>query len=147
VPASTGVNIGAPALRLAGALRALSPHPVGVYRAPGIRPAGQRTTIAPGGHSYAMLERAPGLYEVFLPSSDHPFRAAERLAAAVEQGRERFSRSLLDLTGYLPDAPEVLAVADAFVSVAASGHTRGRELLRAIEHLPTSRHLGVLLVD
>ena len=136
-------------LRLGRALRLLSTRPIGLVR-------GAPRELINGGADAA--ERGPNAYrlrevdgfevvELLLPGAGSLAEAAANLAAAVRQATGNFGHLLIDLDGYLPDVREVLELPDLFVSAALAGRTRERDLRARVDLLPTSRHLGTLLLD
>lgn len=136
-------------LRLGRALRLLATRPVGLVRG---APREWASSSAEGG------ERGPNTYrlkeiegfevvELVLPPAVSLGEAAANLGAAMRQATGNFGHLLIDFDGYLPDVREVLELPDLFVSAAAAGRTRERDLRALVDLLPTSRHLGTLLLD
>ena len=134
-------------VRLGRALRMLASKPVGLLRGPAdAQVPGDR--VVPSGAAYRLRELDDWqLIELMLPRAVSLGEAAENLERAVREAGGNFSHLVVDLDGYLPDVREVLELPDAFVSVALAGGTRERDLIATVELLPTSRHLGTLLVD
>jgi hypothetical protein len=141
-------------LRLGRALHAVAGNAPGIIRAP-LPWSAERTSGAAWASDgsfelYALASpegAGTGLTELVLPPAPTPHEAAANLARAVGKARDRFPHLLLDLSPYLPETREVLDLPDAFVSAAMAGRTRERELRALVESLPTSRHLGTLLLD
>jgi hypothetical protein len=150
VPASSTFDTWPVVLRLGRALHAVSGSPLGLIRSPKMalekgRPKGP----APEAGDFQVQEIASetGLSEVVLPPVMSYHEAAANLAQTAPKVGGRFGHLLIDLAGFLPDAREVLDVPDALVSAAIAGHTRETALRALVELLPTSRHLGTLLLD
>jgi hypothetical protein len=131
-------------VRLGRALRLLVDRPIGVVRAPQPSEAPQPAAEAP----YRLKELDDWkLVELILPPARGLGEAAAHLEQALRAAAGNFAHVIVDLDGYVPDVPEVLPLTDAFISVALAGATRDRELLATVELLPTSRHLGTLLLE
>ncbi len=136
-------------VRLARALHAVSGSPLGLIRAPrpGRRDKGGERSADAADFQVRDIDGENALSEV-VPAPVRSFHeAAADLAQLVPRARGRFGHLLIDLAGFLPDAREALEVPDAVVSAAIAGYTREAELRALVEILPTSRHLGTLLLD
>jgi hypothetical protein len=138
-------------LRLGRALRVLATAPVGLVRAPGDdggEEPGDREVPADSPYRLRELDDW-NLVELILPRAPGLAEAARNLERAVRDSGGKFAHLVIDFDGYLPEVPvrEVLDLPDAFVSAAARGLTRQRDLLTVVGLLPASRHLGTLLVD
>jgi hypothetical protein len=140
--AGDGVEIWHVLPRLAAALAVLSPGRYALVRAPAIdeAPAASR---AP----YRTHMLTPALDELVLPACESVACALGPLATAIEAARVRYAHILVDVGGFLPDAPEALVLPDVVVSVAAAGVTRERDVVRMMGLLPADRHVGTLLID
>lgn len=137
-------------LRLARALHAVGGSSLGVIRAPTLPGESGEPPAAyhlDGRFEVRDVQGSNGLQELVVPPSPTLHDAAANLARVVGKAGGGYGHLLLDLSGFLPDAREVLEVPDAFVSAAVAGRTRERELRALVELLPTSRHLGTLLLD
>jgi hypothetical protein len=138
-------------VRLGRALRLLATAPVGLVRAPGAvaaRDSGDRDV--PADQAYRLRELDDwNLVELILPRATGLAEAARNLEKAVQNSGGKFAHLVIDYDVYLPELPvrEVLDLPDAFVTAAAPGLTRQRDLLTVVGLLPASRHLGTLLVD
>jgi len=134
-------------LRLGRALRLLVGKPIGLVRAPLQRPsAGAQPPIPEAPYRLRELD-GWNLVELVLPAARGLGEAAEHLERALRAAAGNVAHLIVDLDGYVPDVPEVLPLADAFVSIALAGETRDRDLLATVELLPTARHLGTLLLE
>jgi hypothetical protein len=142
VTAGDGVDAWHVLPRLAAALAVLSPGRYALVRPPAI-------AAAPGASRapYRTHMLTPALDELVLPACESLTCALGPLATAVEAARLLYAHILVDVGGFLPDAPEVLDLPDVVISVAAAGVTRERELVRMIGLLPADRHVGTLLID
>jgi hypothetical protein len=136
-------------LRLGRALRLLASRPVGLVRgAPREWANGGADPVERGPNAYRLKEvEGFEVVELVLPASGSLGEAAANLGAALRQATGNFGHLLIDYDGYLPDVREVLELPDLFVSAAAAGRTRERDLRALVDLLPTSRHLGTLLLD
>jgi hypothetical protein len=141
-------------VRLGRALHAVAASPLGIIRSPAPWSDERTSREAPTSEgSFELREIAVpaevgrGLTELVLQPCPGRHEAAANLALAAEKARSQFPHLLVDLSAYLPDAREVLDFPDAFVSAAVAGRTRESELRALVESLPTSRHLGTLLLD
>jgi hypothetical protein len=128
--------------RLAAALGALSPGRYALMRPPAIE-----ETPAAAGPPFRIRGLAPALDELLLPACESLACALAPLSTAIEVARVRYAHILIDVGGFVPDAPEVLELPDVVVSVVAAGVTRERDLLRMVRLLPSDRHVGTLLVE
>ena len=148
VPVASALDTWPVLVRLARAVYTVSNAPLGLIRSP--RPVERGARERPVDEGAFDVREVPGeaaLSEV-VPAPVRSFHeAAANLAPVVSRVRPRFGHLLVDLSGFLPDAREVLEVPDAFVSAAFAGRTREEELRALVELLPTSRHLGTLLLD
>jgi hypothetical protein len=144
-PLGAGVDVWHLLPRLAAALAVLSPGRMALVQAPALAEILDR----PGDDDPAPQVRAvaPELDVLVLPESDSVVRSVAPLGRAFESARLRYAHILLDAAGFLPDAPEVLDLADAIVSVATAGVTKERELVEVVQMLPSDRHVGTLLVE
>jgi hypothetical protein len=143
IPAGDDLEVWHVLPRLAAAMRVLSPGDFALVRVP----AFHEDARPPGPTLLRTRALGPGLDELLMPRTDGPVRAVAPLAGMIEQARLRYAHILLDASGFLPDAPEVLDLPDAVVSVAAAGLTRERDLLDLVAMLPSDRHVGTLLVE
>jgi len=140
-----GVDTWPVALRIGRAVEALGHGSLVLVRAIGSGTAQPREGEPP--FSTRPLPEDPGLVELTLPLADHPSQRTTNLNRALPLARGRFAHLLVDLAGCMEHLREVVDLFDGFVSVVAAGRTRERELVTLVELLPTSRHLGTLLVD
>jgi hypothetical protein len=151
VPAPSALDTWPILLRLGRALYAVSGSPLGLIRSPKLALEQGQPSRGPapetGNFEVRDLTSDTGLSEVVLPPSVSFHEAAATLAQVAPRASSRFGHLLVDLAGFLPDAREVLEVPDAFVSAAIAGQTREHTLRALVELLPTSRHLGTLLLD
>jgi hypothetical protein len=142
VAAGEGVDAWHVLPRLAAALAVLSPGRYALVRPPAIEAA---PTPIRGPYRIHLL--TPAVDELVLPACESLACALGPLAAAIEAARMPYAHILVDVGGFLPDAPEVLELPDVVVSVAAAGVTRERELVGMMGLLPADRHVGTLLID
>jgi hypothetical protein len=144
VPGGAGVEVWHTLPRLAAALRVMSPGRYAVVRLPAID-----EDVSPRHEPPRFQTRPLGaeLDELLLPVADSVVRAVAPLATVMEHARVKYAHILVDASGFLPDAPEVLELADAVVSVVAAGVTRESELLELVAMLPSDRHVGTLLLE
>ena len=151
VPAPSPLDAWPVLVRLGRALHAVSGSPLGLIRSPKMQlERGARAKgAAPEGGDFQVrdIEGENALSEVVLPPAISFHEAAATLAQVAPKASGRFGHLLVDLAGFLPDAREVLEVPDVFVSAAIAGQTRETALRELVELLPTSRHLGTLLLD
>jgi hypothetical protein len=136
-------------LRLGRALRAVAASSLGLVRAQVIGQPGEGRQFAPldGSFEERPLPDEHQLTELVVPPAPTVHDAAPNLGRVVARATSVYAHLLVDLSGFLPEAREVLEVPDAFVSAAVAGRTRERELRALVDLLPTSRHLGTLLLD
>jgi hypothetical protein len=149
VPAAT-IDCWPVLIRLGRALHAVAGSPLGLVRAARVWSADDKNPRAPildGSFEARELKDAAGLAELVVQRAPTLHDAAANLATVVARAGAGFGHLLLDQGGFLPDVPEVLEIPHAFVSAAVAGRTRERELRALVELLPTSRHLGTLLLD
>jgi hypothetical protein len=138
-------------VRLGRALRLIATAPVGLVRCPGdaaVRDSTDREV--PADQAYRLRELDDwNLVELILPRAPGLAEAARGLEKAVNDSRGKFAHLVIDYDVYVPEVPvsEVLDLPDAFVTAAARGLTRQRDLLAVVGLLPASRHLGTLLVE
>ncbi len=150
VPVSAAVATWPVLLRLGRALHKVAGSRLGLVRAHDLWSPSEAQPQAPtldGNFEVREVEGSNGLAELVVPAATTWHDAATNLGRVVDRARAGFGHLLLDLTGFLPEVREVLEVPDAFVSAAVAGRTRERELSALVELLPTSRHLGTLLLD
>lgn len=152
VPIGTGGEGFPVMVRLAQALRALTQGPLGLLRAPpdsGDETANPASTSAPeatAAYEVRPLDELADAAELVLPPALSLGESAAFLARALREASGRYAHIFVDLDGYYPHVREVLDLPDAFVTAARAGRTRERELVDVVENLPTSRHLGTLLL-
>jgi hypothetical protein len=150
VPVGSGVETWPVMVRLGRALHTVAGSTLGLVRAPDLWVPGGDGGQAPvldGSFQVREVEGSNGLSELVIPAATTLHEACNNLARVAEKASGGFGHLLIDLAGFLPEVREVLEFPDAFVSAAVAGRTRERELRAVVELLPTSRHLGTLLLD
>jgi hypothetical protein len=82
------------------------------------------------------------------PHPGEPGAGLVELQRLLEQGRERYTLMLADLTGFdvLGEHHAAMDLVEGVVLVAPAGRIRERDLLRWNREVPAARRLGVLLV-
>jgi hypothetical protein len=137
-------------VRLGRALHAVAGTGLGLVRAQALwspeRDRGQAPALD-GSFEVREVPGSNGLHELVVQRATTLHDACTNLAQVAGKASGGFGRLLLDLSGFLPEVREVLQLPDAFVSAVVAGRTRERDLRALVELLPTSRHLGTLLID
>jgi hypothetical protein len=150
VPVASPLDTWPVLVRLGRALHAVSGSALGLIRAqvlwsPETGPP--QAPVLDGSFDVREVKGSNGLQELVVQPATTLHDASANLAQVAGKASGGFGHLLLDLSGFLPEVREVLQLPDAFVSAAVAGRTRERELRALVELLPTSRHLGTLLID
>jgi hypothetical protein len=150
VPVATTFETWPVLVRLGRALHAVAGSTLGLVRAPALWSPETGPPQAPaldGSFEAREVPGSNGLQELVVQPATTLHDAASNLTQVVGRASGGYGHLLLDLGGFLPEVREILELPDAFVSAAVAGRTRERELRALVELLPTSRHLGTLLID
>jgi hypothetical protein len=137
-------------LRLSRALQLVGRDNLALVRAPALdEPPPPDQILPPAGEPCRVVALDPGaaICELVMPSALGLAESAANLRRALAHVRGRFSHVLVAFDGYIPDVREAIELPDAFVTAARTGFTRETDLAAMVGRLPSSRHLGTLLVD
>jgi hypothetical protein len=137
-------------LRLARGLQLAGRDNLAVVRGPAVdQPPPPEQQLPSAGEPCRVVAFDPSaaICELVMPPALGLAESAANLRRSLAHVRGRFSHVLVGFDGYIPDVHEAMELPDAFVTVARTGFTRETDLAEMVRRLPSSRHLGTLLVD